>query len=302
MSKFIAPIGYQRNVYMELMESARDYFHGSWSLLPINVRIAPLIVGSTGTGKTFLVRRLAAELKLPLFVQSAGDWILSGCQNRGAPPTLPRLYEFIDRHERGVIFVDEVEKLGDADGATDWRRFLQLEIFSVLDRQISSGVLEVDELPKFKLDAENLAERFKRGFLIVAAGAWQSLWTRNGESIGFSQDSPVTFLPDHKRLAATLRLEILNRFSSRTLLMPPLTAEDYREAFLEIIERVPVDVREVLPMPSEAAIREAVASQKGFRFFEEQMAEAIRSMRIAKETASPPVGRDGVPSLNPQPV
>lgn len=301
MSATIEPIGYQRRVYQELLECARDYFDGVWDALPINVRILPLICGSTGVGKTFLVQRLAAELGMPLFSESVGDWILLGCNHRGAPPTLPRLYQFIDRNERGVIFFDEVEKLGDADGATDWRRFLQLELFGALDRSISAGVLEADEMPKFKLDTEDLAERFRRGFLIVGAGAWQSLWTCNRVPIGFTEERGEIFLPRHEQLAATLRLEILNRFSGRILLMPPLIAEDYRIAFAEIVNRVPADVREFLNTPSEDAIREAVATQKGFRFFEELMAQAIRLMRMTRQTTNPSL-RLARPSSHPGPV
>ena len=37
--------------------------------------------------------------------------------------------------ERDLVFADEIEKLGDEHG-TDWRTFLQLELFGVLDREI----------------------------------------------------------------------------------------------------------------------------------------------------------------------
>ena len=73
MISVVEPVGYQRQVYTELVECARDYFYGSWDALPIKPRIAPLICGSTGVGKTFLVRTLAAELGMPLFEESVGD-------------------------------------------------------------------------------------------------------------------------------------------------------------------------------------------------------------------------------------
>jgi hypothetical protein len=267
---------------MELLECARDYFYGSWDALPVKPRIAPLICGSTGVGKTLLVRKLAAELDMPLFEESIGDWILLGCSHRGAPPTLPRLYQFIARNERGIIFFDEIEKLGDDIGATDWRRFLQLELFGVLDKRISCGVLEDDEAPKFVLDAEELTERFRRGFLLVGAGAWQVLWKRNAASIGFGDDCHALPLPSHEQLAATLRLEILNRFSHRVLLLPPFSMHDYRQIFSEIVVRLPPDIQTALQEPDDALIAEAVRSQKGFRFFEELVAAAVRVRRISQ--------------------
>lgn len=303
MSNFFEPVGFQRNVYEELVACARDYFDGCWDALPVKPRIAPLICGSTGVGKTFLVRKLASELNMPLFAESVSDWILLGCNHRAAPPTLPRLYRFIARNERGVIFFDEIEKLGGEIDATDWRRFLQMELFGALDRTISPGVLEDDEAPKFLLDAEELTERFKRGFLVVGAGAWQTLWQRSAASIGFGDDCHVMSSPRHAQLAATLRVEILNRFSSRVLLMPPLRREDYLAAFSEIIERVPSNVREVLKVPNEDIIQEAVETQKGFRFFEELLAKAIRLIRVAKEGASPaPDGPSAPASADPQPI
>jgi SpoVK/Ycf46/Vps4 family AAA+-type ATPase len=281
VSNVIESIGYQRKVYEELLECARDYFYGCWDTLPVKPRIAPLICGSTGVGKTFLVRKLASELSMPLFEESVGDWILLGCTRRGAPPTLPRLYKFIDRNERGIIFFDEIEKLGDEHG-TDWRTFLQLEFFAVLDRKISRGVLDDEEAPRFVLGSEELGERFRRGFFLVGAGAWQKLWKRNAGSIGFGDHCHAMRLPNHEELAASLRLEILNRFSHRVLLLPPFSAEDYRQIFSEIVTRLPPDIQSVLPELDDRVIDEAVRSQKGFRLFEELVATAVRSRRILK--------------------
>jgi hypothetical protein len=276
------PVAHQLPVYRELLESAHDFFDGEWQALPVKVRIMPLLVGSTGGGKTFLVHRLAEELGIPLFKASITDWILIGASNRGAPPTVPRIYRFIDEHPRGIIFVDEAEKLGDEFMASDWRRFLALEVFGILDRAISPGVFDDAEGPKYLLTAEELQRRFRHSFFLVAAGAWQSLWSEIGRSVGFNVTHGRTAPPTHKDLAATLRLEVLNRFSSRVLLLPPFSAKDYRQIFSEVVTRLPPDIRSVLPEPDDGVIDEAVRSQKGFRFFEEIVATAIRSRRILK--------------------
>lgn len=84
------PVGYQRAVYKELIQSARDYFDGRWHDLPLKSRINPLLVGSSGGGKTFLVEKLARELGLPLFTTTVADWILLCASHRGSPPTLTR--------------------------------------------------------------------------------------------------------------------------------------------------------------------------------------------------------------------
>lgn len=284
MSTWSGLVGGQREVYRELVESAQDFFFGCWDALPIQPRIAPLVCGSTGVGKTHLVRKLATDLNIPSFAESVGDWILLGCARRGAPPTLPRLYRFIDRNERGIIFLDEIEKLGAEDG-TDWRTFLQMELFSVLDRRISPGVLEDEEAPRLVLSAEKLGERFRRGFFLVGAGAWQTLWKRSAGSIGFGNDCHSMRLPTHEELSASLRLEILNRFSHRVLLLPPFSIADYRQIFAEITCHLPPDIQSALGKPNDEAFAEAARSQKGFRFFEELISQAVRTRRISKSVS-----------------
>jgi len=203
MREFGEPVSYQLELYRELREAARDFFCDVWHDLSVRVRINPLIIGSTGTGKTFLVRRLAEELNLPLFIATAGDWVLLCATARGAPPTLPRLYKFVeDSPQGGILFLDEFEKLGQGGeaGTTDWRKFCQLEIFSVLDRRIIDGVLQDDSGPKFSLTAEKLGTRFQRSILVICAGAWQSLWDST-EAIGFAACPDETRLPSHSNLA-----------------------------------------------------------------------------------------------------
>ena len=89
-------------------------------------------------------------------------------------------------------------------------------------------------------------------------------------------------LPTHEELSASLRLEILNRFSHRVLLLPPFLMDDYRQIFAEITCHLPPDIQSALEKPNDEAIGEAVRSQKGFRFFEELISQAVRTRRISE--------------------
>ncbi len=282
MSGTAKPVGFQARVYEELREVACDFFSPHWHDLPVRVRISPLIVGSTGSGKTFLAKHLARDLGLPLFETSVADWVLICSSNRGAPPTLPLLYRFIDAHERGIVLIDEIEKLGGENGASDWRKFVQLEAFSALDHRVLAGVLEDDDGRPYLLNREALAKRFERSILVLACGAWQHLWTSKNRGIGFGEKSGAERLPTHADLAATLRLELLNR-CSRSLLLPPLRTEEYRATFDELHKRLPATVKAVLPQPTDEQFETATEQKKGFRFFEELLSAAVRTLRLADE-------------------
>ena len=287
MKRFPEPVGYQLSVYEELRQSALDFFAGGWHGLPIQPRNNPLLIASTGSGKTFLVNRLAEELGLPSFSATVGDWILLGASSRAAPPTLPTLYRFIHDHSRGIVFLDEFEKMGRGDdGVSDWRKFCQLEIHSVLDRKILCGVLADESAPKFSLSAEELSERFRHSIYIIAAGAWQPLWQSAPHPIGFGEFPNESHLPDHAQLGEILSLEILNR-CNEPLILPPMNEKDYHSVFAEVFSRLPANLRAVMQQPTENQIQEAVRNNKAFRFFEELVSRAVRALRLAEEAKTP---------------
>ncbi len=78
---------HQLAVYSALLKTAQVFFETDWHDLSIRPRLARFIAGPTGTGKSFLVRRLAEQLELPLLDLAASNWIPLGCSQRGARPT-----------------------------------------------------------------------------------------------------------------------------------------------------------------------------------------------------------------------
>jgi hypothetical protein len=200
---------------------------------------------------------------------------------------LPTLYRFVQENARGIVLLDEIEKLGGVD-VGDWRQYVQLETFSVLDRRILPGVLENAE-PPLRMRHDALVERFTRSMLVVSCGAWQDLWASKPAAIGFGDAKNTEQLPSHAQLAATLRLEVLNRCSSPPLMLPPLSVQDYRTTFHELSGRLPRPIAAALRQPSEKEFEAAAQSQKGFRFFEEILSKTVRSLRQAERTPRLPV-------------
>lgn len=290
MNNATEPVGYQRAVYNELREIAADFYQGPWHSLALAPRTNVLVVGASGGGKTFLSHHLASELKLPLLSLEYGNWIVCGASSRGATHTLRLVYNFVQKHSRGIIALDEVDKLG-VDGATDWTRSVHLEVFSLLDKRILTGVVEnadaFDDQPKLVMTAEQIQERLVRGYLVIGSGAWQHLWTER-EAPGFGhQNRCARRLPTYKQLVTCLRPEILNRFRSDILFLPPLGRDDYNALLGEILVRLPEQFRTTMTAAALTTIDEAVETQKGFRWVEELLAVAVRDVRRTRCEPAP---------------
>ena len=282
------PVAYQRAVYQELREVAADFFDGDWHSLVLEPRTNVLVVGASGGGKTFLSQHLATERKLPILSLEYGSWVVCGASSRGAIHTLRLLYRFVQDHPRGIIALDEIDKLG-VDATSDWTRSVHLEIFSILDKRVLSGVLEEavdDEMPKFLMTGDEIKTRLVRGYLIVGSGAWQHLW-RTRAAAGFRQVSDGSALPTYDNLANCLRPEILNRFRTQPLFLPPLSRGDYLALLDEILHRLPHGFRKTMTTAALASVEQAVETQKGFRWVEELLSVAVRDARRAKSLLLP---------------
>jgi ATP-dependent Clp protease ATP-binding subunit ClpX len=83
-----------------------------------------LMVGSTGTGKTLLARTLARKLNVPFAIADATSLTEAGYVGEDVENILFRLYQVardfgpdddastIARTERGIIYIDEIDKIG----------------------------------------------------------------------------------------------------------------------------------------------------------------------------------------------
>jgi SpoVK/Ycf46/Vps4 family AAA+-type ATPase len=276
------PVGYQLAIYDELREIAADFFDCDWTSLPITPRTNVLLCGSTGGGKTFLCRRLATELGLPLLDVEYANWVVTGAGTRGGMHTLRLIYTFAQRYARGIIVLDEVDKIG-TDQASDWTRSVHLEVFALLDKRLLPGVVEEgdpnENSPRFRMTGEEIQARLLRGHLVIGAGAWQHLWRRVPPA-GFAEvDEPASQLPTYKELTELIRPEILNRFNSKVLFLPPLSRLDYQSLVEEALRSLPENFRPIMRDAALATLDQAVEMQKGFRWIEELVGHAIRVLR-----------------------
>ena len=75
-----------------------------------------LMIGPTGSGKTLIARTLAKLLDVPLAIADATSLTEAGYVGEDVENVLLKLYQAADgdleRTERGIIFIDEIDKIG----------------------------------------------------------------------------------------------------------------------------------------------------------------------------------------------
>ncbi len=79
-----------------------------------------LLLGPTGTGKTLIARSLAKFLKVPFSIADATVLTEAGYVGEDVENILVRLFQAADfnpqRTERGIIYIDEIDKISRKDG------------------------------------------------------------------------------------------------------------------------------------------------------------------------------------------
>lgn len=120
--------------------------YGSFEGLKVNL----LIIGSTGTGKTEMCRSLSKIIETPFIIKDATKYSTTGYVGNSVLEILKDLYIESGKNkeltERGIVFIDEFDKLGVKDSNTSGVRTkdVQQELLGLLDGQEYSIEVERD--------------------------------------------------------------------------------------------------------------------------------------------------------------
>lgn len=134
---------YQEPAFQSLLQTAEAFFDPRWHEFSVKPRFSRLVVGPSGVGKTHIVRALAEHLDVPFFNIDTSNWIVLGAaaaERQGE--TWYHICKFVAENEKGIIFLDELDKLGRAGDANDsaWTRHLRVEVYGLLDGRIPAGL------------------------------------------------------------------------------------------------------------------------------------------------------------------
>jgi len=272
---------YQQDVYDRLCAYARACMHvDRKSFSSLKLRANFLLLGPTGTGKTFLAKAIAREMQMPFLSVSVSDWIIVGGTNRGSSVTWSNIVQFIqkNRKSRGaIIFIDELDK---CYHDSNWNSFLRSEIFSLCDARIPLGLNDMDEDDPTELSIDEAESFLSHKTMIIGGAAFQGIWEeQSAPKLGFNPDLNQGESPELSDLVKYLPRELINRFSSEIFALPNLAETDYRVMIETMAEKIPDIWRERFRELGIGRLDQAVRHQKGVRYAEEILMAAIVAER-----------------------
>nr|WP_269212665.1 MULTISPECIES: ATP-dependent Clp protease ATP-binding subunit ClpX [unclassified Schaalia] len=161
-----------------------------------------LLLGPTGTGKTHLARSLASLLRVPFAIVDATALTEAGYVGEDVENILLRLIQEagndIKKAERGIIYIDEIDKIGrKAESASITRDVSGEGVQQALLKIIEGTVASVPPQGGRKHPHQQFLEIDTSGILFIAAGAFAGIEevvkTRLGQrSTGFGTNLKST--------------------------------------------------------------------------------------------------------------
>jgi len=168
-----------------------------------------LILGETGTGKTMIARTIAKMLNVPFAIADATVLTQAGYVGEDVESVLVRLYQAadydIERTERGIVFIDEIDKIARKNDNPSITRDVggegvQQGLLKLLEDSIVSipprGGRKHPEQPMVQINTKNI--------LFICGGAFVGIEKKiknrcNKQTIGFN--SKYTKMEDEEYMA-----------------------------------------------------------------------------------------------------
>ena len=187
-----------------------------------------LIYGSTGTGKTEILKRISKLYNIPLVIEDATSLSETGYQGRNITDMLEDLYLAADNDielaEKGILVIDEFDKLAEKSEDNN-SHVSRLGVQRSLLKLLDGSLFYFDDK---KFDTSKLT--------VVALGAFTGIIDdkkHNKNTIGFGNNiiREKVNCDDYSKVSSNdfinygIMRELIGRFS-KTIAMNPLTKED----------------------------------------------------------------------------
>jgi len=200
-----------------------------------------LMLGPTGSGKTLLARSVARYLDVPFAIADATSITEAGYVGDDVETLISRLYAAadydLDKCQRGIIFVDEIDKISRRSESPSVTRDVSGEgVQQALLKIVEGTVCRVTPQGVRKHPAGEMIEVDTTNILFIAGGAFVGLDSiisrrERGTNIGFATPVPQKKASDLSRVLADdlVKFGMIPEFVGRfpvTVTLDDLTAQD----------------------------------------------------------------------------
>ena len=250
-----------------------------------------LMIGPTGSGKTFLVKTLARILQVPLAITDATSLTEAGYIGDDVESVLSKLLAAADndveKAERGIIFIDEIDKIAKKQSTTN-RDVSGESVQQGMLKLLEGSEVEVPVGATNKNAMVPMTTINTRNILFICGGAFPKL-------------EKVIKTRLTKQVSIGFGGELKDKFDNDPNILNKVTAEDLREFGMipEFLGRLPIvftleeltkdALIKVLVAPKNAIIKQyqkLLALDEVDLQFDNEALEAIAEKAIEKKTGA----------------